>query len=91
MHDVATFLVRRDHRLARDIRDLIQLDDNGVAAHPDNAGGLVRLRLALDAALADWLDERPPPRVTTTAGETKPQTTATGTRGALAGTKERPR
>lgn len=88
MHDVATFLVRRDHRLARDIRDLIQLHDHGVAAHPDNAGRLVRLRLALDAALADWLDERPLPSVTTTAGNTEARTTTSGTRGVLAGTSE---
>ena len=76
MHDVATFLVRRDHRLAREIRDLIQLDDHDATVDPTEATRLARLRFALDAALTDWLDEENPLRtVTTTAGHEPTQTT----------------
>lgn len=87
MHDVSTFLVRRDRCVAREIRDLSQRDDNAAPAHPEDAGRLVRPRFALDAALADWLDECPLRTVTTTAGE-KTQTTRSEPRGVMAGNTE---
>lgn len=81
MHDVAAFLVRRDHRLAREIRDLIQPDDHGATVDPITTNRLARLRFALDAALADWLDDANPVRtVTTSAGHEPTQTTTWASR-----------
>ena len=75
MHDVAAYLVRRDHRLAGEIRDLLErelaagpmlggeelptasawLDGSTLSADGERARRLGQLKIALDAALADWL------------------------------------
>jgi len=92
MHDVAAYLVRRDHRLASEIRDLLETQlagdsvlaggsvpeleeltrasaglDRATSANGDGTLRLGRLKIALDAALADWLGDtgRPVPDGTT--------------------------
>ena len=75
VHDVATFLVRRDHRLARELRDMLQaevpvgsqselgevgwdgVEAPGALTQQGRASRLAQLKVALDAALADWVGE----------------------------------
>lgn len=77
MHDVAAFLVRRDHRLAGEIRDLLEadlvvgsvpeldelstastwLDGSTSSAGRERVRRFGQLKIALDAALADWLGD----------------------------------
>ena len=76
MHDVAAYLVRRDHRLASEIRDLLETElavgsvpeleelttasawlDRATSADGERARRLARLKIALDAALDEWLGD----------------------------------
>lgn len=75
MHDVATFLVRRDHRLARDLQELIELEYIDAATDPGRCRRLEQLRFALDAALADWFPDDQARGPASTVPRTVPRTT----------------